>query len=44
MDYAFLCGMASKTPFLEGFGPLLFGRAPRKAVEEVGKIDSLEQL
>lgn len=44
MAYAFLDGMASKTPFLEGFGPLLFGRAPRKAVEEVGKIDSLEQL
>jgi len=36
--------MAIKTPFFEAFGPLLFGRAPRRAVEELGKIDSLEQL
>jgi hypothetical protein len=36
--------MANKTPFFQAFGPLLFGRAPRRAVEELRGIDSLEQL
>jgi hypothetical protein len=36
--------MAIKTPFFQAFGPLLFGRAPRREVEKVRRIDSLEQL
>jgi hypothetical protein len=36
--------MAIKTPFFEAFGPLLFGRAPRRELEKISKIDSLEQL
>jgi len=36
--------MKNRTPFFKAFGPLLFGRAGRKAVEELGRIDTLEQL
>jgi hypothetical protein len=36
--------MGIKTPFFKAFGPLLFGRAPRKALAELQEIDSLEQL
>jgi hypothetical protein len=36
--------MGIKTPFFKAFGPLLFGHAPGKAVAELQKIDSLEQL
>jgi hypothetical protein len=36
--------MRNRTPFFKAFGPLLFGRAGKKAVEEVGRIDTLEQL
>ncbi len=36
--------MAIKTPFFQAFGPLLFGRAPRRELEKVRRIDSLEQL
>ena len=36
--------MAIKTPFFQAFGPLLFGRAPGKAVDKLGRIDALEDL
>ena len=36
--------MAVRTPFFQAFGPLLFGRAPRREVDKVRRIDSLEQL
>src|SRR3990167_9280844 len=36
--------MSLKTPFFQAFGPLLFGSAPRRAVNKVRQIDSLEQL
>lgn len=36
--------MATKTPFFKAFGPMLFGRAPRKVVGNLGKLKSLEEL
>jgi len=36
--------MASSTPFLKAFGPLLFGRAARGAVGKVKRVDSLQEL
>ena len=36
--------MANKTPFLKAFGPLLFGRAPRKVAEKLGEIRGLEDI
>lgn len=36
--------MAIKTPFFQAFGPLLFGRAPRRELDKLRGIDSLEQL
>lgn len=39
-----LAGMSNTTPFFKAFGPLLFGSAPKKVVNKIKKIDSLEQL
>lgn len=36
--------MVNRTPFFQSFGPLLFGRAPRRASEEIGQIKGLEDL
>ncbi len=36
--------MASSTPFFRAFGPLLFGRAPRRALDQIGRIKGLEDV
>ncbi len=36
--------MPNRTPFFQAFGPLLFGRRPRSAIEKVKKIGSLGEL
>lgn len=36
--------MASTTPFFQAFGPLLFGRPARKALQTIGRLDSLQEL
>ncbi len=36
--------MTNKTPFFQAFGPLLFGRAPRRAADQIGRIKGLEDL
>src|SRR3954466_51011 len=36
--------MPRATPFFKAFGPLLFGRPARRALEKIGKLDSLSEL
>ena len=36
--------MKTRTPFLTGFGPLLFGKAPVSALARVAKLRSMEEL
>ncbi|MGC1479974.1 MAG: IS4 family transposase [Chthoniobacterales bacterium] len=36
--------MSNKTPFFRAFGPLLFGRAPRRAADQISRIKGLEDL
>ena len=36
--------MTSKTPFFKAFGPLLFGRPERRALQKLGRMDSLQEL
>jgi hypothetical protein len=36
--------MANRTPFLSGFGPLLFGRGSKFTLKKVQAIRSLESL
>ena len=36
--------MKTSTPFFEAFGPLLFGKAPKSALAEMRRVDSLERL
>ena len=37
--------MASTTPFFKAFGPLLFGRPPRRALAEIKRsVESLHDL
>lgn len=36
--------MPNRTPFFQAFGPLLFGRRPRSAIEKVTRIGSLGEL
>jgi len=36
--------MPQTTPFFQGFGPLLFGRAPKKAIDQISRIKSLDDL
>lgn len=36
--------MASSTPFVKPFGPLLFGRAARGAIKKLARLDSLHEL
>ena len=36
--------MASSTPFFKAFGPLLFGRRSKSALDSISKLESLEDL
>ena len=36
--------MPNQTPFFQAFGPLLFGRPARAALERLSKLDSLQEL
>jgi hypothetical protein len=36
--------MSSSTPFFKAFGPLLFGRAARRGLRKVGRVNSLQEL
>src|SRR5580692_8292961 len=36
--------MSSKTPFFKAFGPLLFGRPEQRALQKLGRMDSLQEL
>jgi hypothetical protein len=36
--------MPNQTPFFHAFGPLLFARPARAALERVSKLDSLQEL
>ena len=36
--------MTSRTPFFKAFGPLLFGRRRKAALESISKLESLEDL
>ena len=36
--------MPHQTPFFQAFGPLLFGRPARAALERLSKLDSLQEL
>jgi hypothetical protein len=36
--------MSNTTPFFKGFGPLLFGRPARRALQKIGRINSLQEL
>lgn len=36
--------MAATTPFFQAFGPLLFGRPARRALQKIARIDSLAEL
>ena len=36
--------MPNQTPFFQAFGPLLFGRPARAALERLKKLDSLQEL
>ena len=36
--------MPNRTPFFKAFGPLLFGRPARRAIEKLQRFDSLQEL
>lgn len=36
--------MATTTPFFQAFGPLLFGRPARRALQKIARVDSLAEL
>lgn len=36
--------MSIKTPFFQAFGPLLFGRPARRALQKLGRLNSLQEL
>ena len=36
--------MANTTPFFRAFGPLLFGRPARRALQKIARLDSLAEL
>lgn len=36
--------MSNSTPFFKAFGPLLFGRPARRALQKIGRINSLQEL